>query len=121
MDEAQECDRLVMMADDRVVAEGEVAGIIGSARVTVVGTPDWAGAFETIERAGKVAGLVGRTLRVSGASPEEGREILAAIPARIYPMPATLEERFLDLTRPMPETAAPRADSTAASPPGHGD
>lgn len=62
--------------------------------MTVVEIPDWAGAFEAIERAGKVAGLAGRARRVSGASPGEVREILAAIPARVYETPATLEERF---------------------------
>ncbi len=89
MDEAQECDCLVVMADGRVVAAGEVAGIVGSARVTVVETSDWAGAFEAIERSGKVAGLAGRTLRVPGASPEAVGETLAAIPATVYAMPAT--------------------------------
>ena len=74
--------------------------------MTVVEIPDWAGAFEAIERAGKVAGLVGRARRVSGASAEEVREILAAIPARVYETPATLEERFLELTRPGAGTAA---------------
>ncbi len=100
MDEAAECDRLVVMADGRVVAEGEVATIVGSARVTVVETADWPGAFEAMERAGKVAGLVGRTLRVLGASPREVRQALGAIPARTYDTPATLEERFLELAQP---------------------
>ncbi len=100
MDEAQECDRLVVMADGRVVAEGEVAAIVGAARVTVVETPDWASAFDVIEGAGRVAGLVGRSLRVPGASPEQVREMLGTIQARIYAMPATLEERFLELTQP---------------------
>src|SRR5512134_4095058 len=35
MDEAEECDRLVVMADGRVVAEGTVAEIVGAARVVV--------------------------------------------------------------------------------------
>ncbi|HUK67646.1 MAG TPA: ABC transporter ATP-binding protein [Streptosporangiaceae bacterium] len=100
MDEAAECDRLIVMADGRVVAEGKVATIVGFARVTVVETPDWAGAFETIERAGKVAGLVGRTLRVPGTTPEQVLELLAPMPAKAYSMPATLEERFLELTQP---------------------
>ncbi len=100
MDEAAECDRLVVMADGRVVAEGAVTTIVGSAQVTVVETVDWPGAFEIMERAGKLAGLVGRTLRVPGVPPQEVRRILGAIPARIYAMPATLEERFLELAQP---------------------
>ncbi len=106
MDEAQECDRLVVMADGRVVAEGTVAQIVGSARVTIVETPDWASAFDAVDRAGKVAGLVGRSLRVPGASPDQVREMLGAIQATIYAMPATLEERFLELARPPAGTAA---------------
>src|SRR6266700_2851668 len=84
MDEAQECERLVVMAEGRVVAEGDVAAIVGSARVTVVETPDWSGAFEAIERAGSAAALVGRTLRVPAASPEEVKRMVGAVPARVY-------------------------------------
>ena len=47
-----------------------------------------------------MAGLVGRSLRVLGASPAQVREALGAIPAKIYDMPATLEERFLELAQP---------------------
>ncbi len=100
MDEAQECERLVVMAEGRVVAEGDVAAIVGSARVTVVETPDWSGAFEAIERAGSAAALVGRTLRVPAASPEEVKRMVGAVPARVYEAAATLEERFLQLTLP---------------------
>src|SRR5262245_14341128 len=38
MDEAQECDRLMVMADGRVVAEGTAGQLVGDARVTVVET-----------------------------------------------------------------------------------
>jgi ABC-2 type transport system ATP-binding protein len=100
MEEAQECDRLVVMADGRVVAEGAVAAIVGSAVVTVVETRDWATVFEVIEQAGQVADLVGRSLRVPGATPAQVRELVGPIQAKIYTMPATLEERFLELTRP---------------------
>jgi ABC-type multidrug transport system ATPase subunit len=106
MEEAQECDRLVVMADGRVVAEGRVAEIVGSARVTVVESADWAGAFDAIERHGTVAGLVGRSLRVPGTSPEQVREMLGAMPARVYTMPATLEERFLELTQLSPSNGS---------------
>ena len=56
--------------------------------------------FEAIERAGQVAGLVGRSLRVPGASPAQVREVVGTVQAKIYTMPATLEERFLELTQP---------------------
>jgi len=98
MDEAAECDRLVVMAEGRVVAEGQVAEIVGSARVTVVETADWTAAFDAIERAGAAAALVGRTLRVPGASPADVRHMLGDLQAQVNAAPATLEERFLELT-----------------------
>ena len=100
MDEAEECDRLVVMADGTVVAEGTVAEIVGDARVVVVETDAWERAFEALERAGRDAALVGRTLRVIGATPAEAQRALGEIPARIREEGATLEERFLELTLP---------------------
>jgi ABC-2 type transport system ATP-binding protein/ribosome-dependent ATPase len=97
MDEAEECDRLVVMADGRVVAEGTVAEIVGDSRVAVIETDAWERAFEAIEAAGLAAALVGRTLRVPGASPAEAERALGGLPARVSEAPATLEERFLEL------------------------
>jgi ABC-2 type transport system ATP-binding protein/ribosome-dependent ATPase len=97
MDEAEECDRLVVMADGRVVAEGTVAEIVGAARVVVIETDAWATAFEAIETAGLAAALVGRTLRVPGATPRDVERALGDVPARVSEAPATLEERFLEL------------------------
>jgi ABC-2 type transport system ATP-binding protein/ribosome-dependent ATPase len=98
MDEAQECDRLVVMAAGRVVAEGGVGGIVGTARVVVVETTEWTRAFEALERARVPAALVGRTLRVPDRTGAEVAGILAGIDARLGEAPATLEERFLQLT-----------------------
>jgi ABC-2 type transport system ATP-binding protein len=107
MDEAEECQRLVVMAQGRVVAGGDVATIVGSTRVTVADTPNWPEAFDAIERAGSAAALVGRTLRVPGASPDEVRRMLGGVPAKIYEADATLEERFLQLTQPSPPGRVP--------------
>jgi ABC-type multidrug transport system ATPase subunit len=108
MEEAHECDRLVVMADGHVVATGTVAAIVGSSNVTVVETPDWARAFDVIERSGMVASLVGRSLRIPGASAQQVRQTLGAIVARIDTRPATLEERFLELTKPAALPATPQ-------------
>jgi ABC-2 type transport system ATP-binding protein/ribosome-dependent ATPase len=97
MDEAEECDRLVVMADGRVVAEGTVAEIVGAARVVVIETDAWATAFEAVEAAGLAAALVGRSLRVPGTEPGLVRSALGDLPARVREAPATLEERFLEL------------------------
>jgi ABC-2 type transport system ATP-binding protein len=97
MDEAQECDRLMVMADGRVVAEGTAGQIVGDARVTVVETGSWAQAFDALEAAGLPAALVGRTLRVPGADPAEVRRALGPVEASVTGAAATLEERFFEL------------------------
>ena len=102
MEEAGECDRLVIMADGEVVAEGPADQIIAGAVVTVVDADDWAAAFGQLERAGIAVSLAGRSLRVPGASPAQVREALADGPAevigqRIFQAPATLEEKFFEL------------------------
>jgi ABC-2 type transport system ATP-binding protein/ribosome-dependent ATPase len=98
MDEAEECDRLVVMADGRVVAEGTVPDIVGEARVVVVATERWADAFAALEAAGLSAALVGRTLRVPGVDPGDVVRALGHVRARVGEAAATLEERFLELT-----------------------
>jgi len=98
MDEAGECDRLMVMADGRVVAEGTAGQIIGDARVSVVETGSWAAAFAALEAAGLPATLVGRTLRVPGVGPADVRRALGPVEASVTVAPATLEERFFELT-----------------------
>ena len=98
MDEAEECDRLLVMAEGRVVAAGTPDEITGDSRVTVVESDSWAPAFGALEAAGLPAALVGRTLRVPGATPARVRQALSALPARVYDAPATLEESFFQLT-----------------------
>jgi ABC-2 type transport system ATP-binding protein/ribosome-dependent ATPase len=95
MDEAEECDRLVVMAAGRVVAEGTMSHIVGDARVSVVETERWA---EALEAAGLPAALVGRTLRVPGAPPDRVAGALGHVRATVHDAAATLEERFLELT-----------------------
>ncbi len=96
MEEAGECDRLIIMADGSVVAAGTVAEIIGQAEVTVVEAADWAAAFARLEQAGLPVSLAGRVLRVPGASPDEVRRVLPD-GCHVGTEPATLEERFFDL------------------------
>jgi ABC-type multidrug transport system ATPase subunit len=100
MDEAEECGRLVIMADGRVVAQGTAAEITGGRRVSVVEADSWAAALDALEAAGLPAALAGRTLRVPAASPAEVARALGALPARVSEAPATLEERFFQLTLP---------------------
>jgi len=107
MDEAGECDRLVIMAAGRVVARGTVPDIVGDAQVSVVESGAWAEAFGALEAAGLPAALVGRTLRVPGAPPDAVRGALGGLPATVTSAPATLEERFFELTLSSAKTEAP--------------
>ena len=107
MDEAEECDRLMVMADGRVVAEGTSAQITGDARVSVVESGSWAAAFGALEAAGLPVALVGRTLRVPGAAPADVRRALGGVQASVSEGPATLEERFFELTLTSSRAKAP--------------
>ncbi len=71
MEEAGECDRLIIMADGVVVATGTVPQIIGEAEVTVVETPDWAAAL----RPAGASGTAGGACRpgAAGAGSQRGR------------------------------------------------
>jgi hypothetical protein len=109
MDEAGECGRLVIMAAGRVVATGTAAGIVGDARVSVVETGAWAAAFTALDAAGLPVALAGRALRVPGASPAGVRQALGPVAARVSEAPATLEERFFQLTEAGPGSGANRA------------
>lgn len=102
MDEAAECDRLVVMAGGRVAAAGTPAEIVGTSRVTLVECGSWAGAYGAIEAAGLRAGLAGTSLRVPGVPPGEVSRVLrrAGLAATVTEVPATLDERFLELTAP---------------------
>jgi ABC-2 type transport system ATP-binding protein len=106
MEEASECDRLVVLAGGRVVAGGTPADVIGNATVTVVTAPAWQAAFRKLEEHGLAATLAGTTLRVP-AEPDRVRRALAAAHAaaetgpavHVGTAPATLEERFFQLVQ----------------------
>jgi ABC-2 type transport system ATP-binding protein len=98
MEEAQECSRLVIMADGRVVAEGTAGQIVGTGEVVLVEAESWAPAFGALEQAGLQVALAGRGLRVPGAEPEQVLRALGDLPAAVRLVPATLEERFFELT-----------------------
>jgi ABC-2 type transport system ATP-binding protein/ribosome-dependent ATPase len=101
MQEAQQCDRLLLMADGRLVAEGSEADIIGSTTAVAVRTGDWARAFAVLAAAGAPVMLAGRAIRVADADPAGLAEVLraAGIEASLQPVPATISERMLMLSR----------------------
>jgi len=105
MEEAQECGRLVVMADGRVVAEGTAADIVGGRQVVAVEAENWPAAFTALEAAGLQVALAGRGLRVPGADTAEVRRGLGDVAASVREVPATLEERFFELTQRVPAAA----------------
>ena len=98
MEEAGECGRLVIMADGAVVAAGTQADIVGDSQVVQVEAESWAAAFGALDRSGLQVALAGRGLRVPGADPDTVRRALGDLPAKVAQVPATLEERFFELT-----------------------
>ncbi len=98
MNEAEQCDRLVVMTNGRVVAEGSVTEIVRDSRVTVVETTQWAGAFTLIEKSGAPAALVGRTLRTPNRTPGRGVPAARRTARQGTGGARSLEERFLQLT-----------------------
>lgn len=97
MDEAAECDRLLIMANGKVVAAGSPAEITADRTVTVVDSDSWADAFEALEAAGLPAALAGRTLRLPGIAADAVRGALGGLNARVHHEAATLEEAFFQI------------------------
>ena len=97
--EAEQCDRLVVLAAGRVVAAGTLAEIVGDTTAAEVRTPSWEAAFTALDAAGLPVSLVGRTLRVPGADPATVGRLLAGagVPAEVASVPASFEETFVVL------------------------
>jgi ABC-type multidrug transport system ATPase subunit len=98
MEEAEQCDRLVIMAAGKVVAAGAADDIAGGREVTAVRAADWGHAFTVLDTAGFTVQLHGTMLRVAG-QPAMIRELLsrAGIDAVVESVPANLEEAFVAL------------------------
>jgi ABC-2 type transport system ATP-binding protein len=101
LDEADFCDRLVIMASGRVVAAGPPAAIVGERTTTVVAAERWEEAFTALGTAGLPGTLHGSSLRVPDADVASVRDALArrGVRARVGRLPATLEETFVTLVR----------------------
>jgi ABC-2 type transport system ATP-binding protein len=96
MEEAEQCDRLVVMADGKVVATGTATEITGGRKVTEVRCDDCNRVFALLDANRFPVQLHGKALRV-GASTAAVAELLssAGIDATIEVVPADLEEAFV--------------------------
>ena len=101
MQEAQQCDRLLLMSDGRLVAEGSEADVVGGTTALAVRTDDWAAAFDALDAAGELVLLSGRSIRVAdGDAASVGRVLAdAGLHADVQQVPATIEERMAVLAR----------------------
>ncbi len=95
MEEAEQCDRLVVMADGQVVAEGGLDEILAGEEVLVIETPDWPQAMSLLEAADLQPALVGRSLRLAASEEALARQALGSLEFRLRRAPASLEERFV--------------------------
>ena len=98
MEEAEQCDRLVVMAGGRVVAEGTVAGVIGDRHVVEARCDSWQKAFAVLDAEGLIVQVQGDVLRVP-ASPQHVEEVLMRhhLQAEVATVPANLEEAFVSI------------------------
>jgi len=101
MQEAQQCDRLVMMASGRVVAAGTVDDIVGDLTAAEVTGDAWGEAFAALAGAGYQVTLDGRRIRVPGVDPTEVSTVLerASVGGRVASVPARLDEAMVVLDR----------------------
>jgi len=101
LSEAEQCDRLVIMAAGRVVATGRPDQIVAGHRAVAVRTGRWQDAFTALDDAALAVALDGRRLRVVDAPVGRVASLLASadIPADTDDVPATLEEVFVGLAR----------------------
>jgi ABC-2 type transport system ATP-binding protein len=101
MQEAQQCDRLLLMSRGSLVAAGSEADIIGDITAVAVRAEDWSAAFSALDAAGQAVTLAGRRVRVADGRPDEILQLLAdrGIAAEADVVPATIEERMTLLTR----------------------
>ncbi|MFW2512393.1 ATP-binding cassette domain-containing protein [Demequina sp. SO4-13] len=98
MQEAEQCDRLVLMSRGRNVAAGSRADIVGDVRALEVEVEQWPAAFRALSEAGLLVSLAGTRVRVIGSSAERVRDSLGAAGLRgtVSQVPATLEESMLE-------------------------
>jgi len=98
MMEAEQCDRLVVMAGGRVAAAGTIGQVIGDRLVTQVDCDDWRRVFGVLDGDGLIVQLEGDHLRVPDTT-ERVEEILRRrrLAGHVTAVPANLEEAFVDI------------------------
>lgn len=101
MQEARQCDRLVLMSRGRVVGRGSERDIVGDTVAVLVHTDQWQRAFQTLDAAGVPVTLAGRDVRAVGveAADVAGQLARGGLDADVERVPATIDERMTLLAR----------------------
>lgn len=98
LEEAEQCDRLVVLSEGRVVASGTVAAIVAGRTVAEVRAASWPPAHRALLAAGLDPQLHGRALRVAAPAAMVGDALRTAhVDAVVTEVPASLEEAFVEL------------------------
>jgi ABC-2 type transport system ATP-binding protein len=99
MSEAEQCDRVAVLAAGAVAAAGTMAEIVGGAQAVEVRSRAWDAAFTALDGAGLPVGLVGRSVRIPDGDRAEVERLLAAagVAAEVRTVPASFEEAFVAL------------------------
>lgn len=100
MEEAQQCDRLVLMSAGAVAAAGTVEQIVGGREVVEVSADSWSRAFEVLGDAGFGITLDGRRVRVSTSDEASIDAALrrGGIAAHLRVVPAILDEAMVAIS-----------------------
>ncbi|HEU5215762.1 MAG TPA: ABC transporter ATP-binding protein [Gaiellaceae bacterium] len=101
MQEADQCDRLLIMVAGRVAAAGTVREIIGGRTAVRVDAESWEKAFNALGEARLPVVLSGRSVRVPDTPAAEVEQVLrrAELSTRITTVPSTLDETLITLGR----------------------
>jgi ABC-2 type transport system ATP-binding protein len=114
LQEAEQCTRLVLLSQGRMVGTGSVGDLTRGAAAVLVTSDEWQRAFDALDRSGMPIMLSGRSIRVAGGALAPGGvdrlgervlEALRGIRADVRPVPATLEETMVLLDRDADEAA----------------
>jgi ABC-2 type transport system ATP-binding protein len=100
LEEARQCDRLVVMAGGKVVASGTEAGIIGDREAAEIRCDDRdrRRVFALLDASGFPAQVHGEALRVAGSASAVAELLTrSGIGAAVKIVPANLEEAFVDI------------------------
>jgi ABC-2 type transport system ATP-binding protein len=99
MQEARQCDRLVLLADGVVVGRGTETDIVAGLTAVEVTADLWSDAFTALTSTGALVTLSGRSVRVIDQSRDAVERVLhdASINAEFEVLPATIDERMASL------------------------